>query len=240
MPQPETATAPSQSPQTQTSVDTTMTQPNKPNETRPAPQQAASAPALRPMGITPAAPLGAQPNKPADLPMSRFGGIPGVMPRRVGTPGDGMSMGSPAYGMQSNAGADQSGLRKLTVGREITLSGDITTCDILVVEGNIDATLRDGKILEISQDGHFRGAAEVDEADIGGRFEGTLTVRGRLRLRATGQIEGSISYGELEVEAGGRMIGELKVLGSVGDKKKSDANKMLNDEKDRVIAGADA
>ena len=207
-----------------------MTQ-NKPQDTRTA-APAATTPAQRPAGITPANPLGgSQSNRQTDLPMSRFGGIPGVTPRRVGAPNDVLSMNSGISGFggmsspSSSSGMDQSGLRKLTVGREITLSGDITTCDILVVEGNIDATLRDGKILEISQDGHFRGAAEVDEADIGGRLEGTLTVRGRLRLRATGQIEGSISYGELEVEAGGRMIGELKVLGvpsASKDENKSD------------------
>ncbi len=162
--------------------------------------------APRPVGLSaPTLPASATSIKPGDLPVSRFGGIPGVMPRRVGSPAE-------MAAVTAAQNAEHAGLRKLTVGREITLSGDITTCDILMVEGNIDATLRDGKILEISQDGHFRGSAEVDEADIAGKFEGTLTVRGRLKLRATGQIEGTLSYGEIEVEAGGRLVGELKVL----------------------------
>lgn len=135
-----------------------------------------------------------------ELPVSRFGGIPGVLPRRVGLANE-----------TTNSG-DQQGLRKLIVGREISLSGDITACDILVVEGNIEATLRDGRHLEITEAGHFKGSVEIDEADIAGKFEGSLTVRGRLKLRSTGQIEGTLSYGEIEVEAGGRLIGELKVL----------------------------
>jgi cytoskeletal protein CcmA (bactofilin family) len=131
------------------------------------------------------------------------------------------------------ASAEQPGLRKLIVGREISMSGDITACDILMVEGNIEATLRDGKHLEITEDGHFKGSAEVDEADIAGKFEGTLTVRGRLKLRATGRIEGTISYGEIEVEAGGRLVGELKILSATAQKKHE------NQASARVVAGAE-
>lgn len=180
-----------------------------------APVQAAAPVAQQASGVQPLAPRpvmaapAAAPGKTADLPNSRFGGIPGVLPRRVGAAGE----------VGSVAGADPAGLRKLIVGKEISMSGDITACDILMVEGNIEATLRDGKHLEITEDGHFKGAAEVDEADIAGKFEGSITVRGRLKLRASGRIEGTISYGEIEVEAGGRLVGELKILSSVGQKK---------------------
>lgn len=160
----------------------------------------------RPVG-TPAA---AAPK--AELPASRFGGIPGVMTRRVGA-------GAEA---QAPAAGDNGALRKLIVGREISLSGNITACDILVVEGHIEATLRDGRHLEITEAGHFKGSAEVDEADIAGKFEGTLTVRGRLKVRSTGQIEGTVSYGEIEVEAGGRLTGEMKVLASSATKSSSE------------------
>lgn len=188
-----------------------------------APQQAQAPQA----GLPPARPLGNapqnQPNAPqaakGELPASRFGGIPGVLPRRVNQPTDAPAM-------------DQSGLRKLIVGREITLSGDITACDILVVEGNIEATLRDGKHLEITEDGHFKGLVEIEDADISGKFEGTLTVRGRLKVRSTGQIEGNLSYGEIEVEAGGKLIGEVKVLASSQKKTseaKADSQKVLAD-----------
>ncbi len=176
-------------------------QTSQPQQQAQAAAPAAAAPAAmqslmpRTIGNNAAAPA---PVKAAELPVSRFGGIPGVMPRRVG--------GAP------EASAESTGMRKLIVGREISLSGDITACDILVVEGNIEATLRDGRHLEITEAGHFKGSVEIDEADIAGKFEGSLTVRGRLKLRSTGIIEGTLSYGELEVEAGGRIVGELKVL----------------------------
>lgn len=105
-------------------------------------------------------------------------------------------------------------MRRLIVGRDISLSGEITACDVLVVEGTVEAKLRDGRNIEISESGLFKGSVEIDEADIAGRFEGDISVRGRLRLRASGKITGTIRYGELEVEAGGQLIGEIQVLGA--------------------------
>lgn len=104
-------------------------------------------------------------------------------------------------------------LRRLIVGRDISLSGEITACDVLVVEGTVEAKLRDGKTIDIAQSGLFKGSVEIDEAEIAGRFEGDLTVRSRLRVRSTGRITGSIRYGELEVEAGGQLIGDVQVIG---------------------------
>ncbi|MFZ4762887.1 MAG: bactofilin family protein [Alphaproteobacteria bacterium] len=107
-------------------------------------------------------------------------------------------------------------VRKLIVGREICLSGEINACDFLIVEGTVEARVRDGFRIEIAETGLYRGTVEITEADIGGRFEGEIIVRGRLRVRSTGRIEGKIQYGELEVEAGGHLEGEIRSLQSAG------------------------
>jgi len=100
--------------------------------------------------------------------------------------------------------------RRLLIGREITLTGDISTCDTVLIEGTVEAKLREARYLEISEAGIFKGSAEVDDAVIAGRFEGQLVVRGRLRIRAGGTVEAEVRYGELEVEAGGRVIGNAR------------------------------
>jgi len=101
--------------------------------------------------------------------------------------------------------------RRLIVGRDISLSGEIGSCDVLVVEGTVEAKLRDGRSIEIADSGLFKGSVEIDEADIGGRFEGDIAVRGRLTVRSTGKITGSIKYGELAVEAGGQLTGDIQI-----------------------------
>jgi cytoskeletal protein CcmA (bactofilin family) len=102
--------------------------------------------------------------------------------------------------------------KKLIVGGGITLNGEIRTCDTLVVEGRVEAVLQECKNIEIMGPGEFKGAAEVDVADISGRFDGDLTARQRLIVRAGGRVLGKIRYGQLEIERGGVLSGEIEVL----------------------------
>jgi cytoskeletal protein CcmA (bactofilin family) len=103
--------------------------------------------------------------------------------------------------------------RKLIVGEGLSVSGEITSCDILVVAGKVEAKVTDGKLLEINESGQFRGSVEIENADIAGRYDGQLVVHGRLTVRSTGRISGMVKYGELEINAGGQIIGELQVTG---------------------------
>lgn len=149
-----------------------------------------------------AAPLSAPAAKPSDVPRRTVDVRPDARPQQQAT-------FTPAVSPLT-ATADPS-LRRLIVGRDISLSGEIGSCDILVVEGTVEAKLRDGHSIEVAESGLFKGSVEIDDADIGGRFEGDINVKGRLIVRSSGRITGSISYGELTVEPGGQLIGEIKV-----------------------------
>ncbi len=104
--------------------------------------------------------------------------------------------------------------KRLIVGQGISLSGEITACDRLVVEGNVQVTLNETRAIEIAETGKFtNGKAEVDEAEISGVYEGELTVRHRLLIRSTGRVTGTVRYGELEIERGGQLSGTVSMLG---------------------------
>ncbi|MEX2644575.1 MAG: polymer-forming cytoskeletal protein [Acetobacterales bacterium] len=100
----------------------------------------------------------------------------------------------------------------LTVGREISLQGEITACEELIVEGRVEASLTQGRRLEVTDSGYFKGTVDIEEADISGRFEGKLTARRKLVVRSTGRIKGEIRYGTIEIEPGGQIVGDLDVL----------------------------
>jgi cytoskeletal protein CcmA (bactofilin family) len=108
---------------------------------------------------------------------------------------------------QRNSDAD---LRKLIVGREISLSGEITSCDKLIVEGSVEANLQNCHDVDIAESGLFKGSATIDEIEVRGRFEGNLVVRKRLLIRATGRVSGTIRYGQIEVECGGQISGDIQ------------------------------
>jgi cytoskeletal protein CcmA (bactofilin family) len=105
---------------------------------------------------------------------------------------------------------DDSDLRKLIVGREITLSGEINSCDRLIIEGSVEANLQNCNEVDLAESGLFKGSATIDEIEVRGRFEGNLTVRKRLLIRATGRVSGTIRYGQLEIECGGQISGDVQ------------------------------
>jgi cytoskeletal protein CcmA (bactofilin family) len=101
-------------------------------------------------------------------------------------------------------------VRKLIVGRDITLSGEITSCDKLIVEGSVEANLTNCRDVEIAESGLFKGSAAIEDAEIRGRFEGNLVVRKRLFIKATGRVSGTIRYGQIEIECGGQISGDIQ------------------------------
>lgn len=102
--------------------------------------------------------------------------------------------------------------KRLTVGREISLSGEITACETLIVEGSVEATLENSQFLEVAEGGLFKGTVVIDEAVIAGTFDGTLTARERLTIKSTGRITGHVKFSRIEIELGGEIDGEIHVL----------------------------
>ena len=98
---------------------------------------------------------------------------------------------------------------KLTVGPNIKLKGvEITDCDTLVVEGTVEATM-DSRVIQIAEQGAFKGSAEIDIAEVRGTFDGNLTVRQKLVIFSTGKVTGKIRYGKIVIEEGGQLSGEI-------------------------------
>jgi len=168
----------------------------------------------RPMGAGPGAgPAPNGPAKPAPMPPrspdpARPGETVAIRPAEpIRRPGD------PPTQLRRNDGE----VRKLTVGREITLSGEITSCDKLMIEGSVEANLNNCRDVEIAESGLFKGSASIEEAEIHGRFEGNLVVRKRLLIKASGRVSGTIRYGQIEIECGGQISGDVQAQPSSGN-----------------------
>ena len=102
--------------------------------------------------------------------------------------------------------------KKLTIGRDIFVKGEISSCDKLVVEGRVEATLHDARSIEVGSGGSFKGDCEVDDADIRGIYEGRLVARNKLTVRTQGKLSGSIRYGRIIIESGGEISGDMQTL----------------------------
>lgn len=170
------------------------------------------------------------PSKPANPSQGRT-----ATPSLLGMPASSHAQSvreSAAGNAERNSVRDPSESR-LIVGPNIKLKGvEIEDCDTLVVEGYVEASM-DSRVIEIAESGVYKGTVEIDNAIISGRFEGNLTARERLVVTSTGDVRGTIRYGRLSIEDGGRVHGDLDELGTPAK-----AKKVLDNEADDKRAEA--
>ena len=101
--------------------------------------------------------------------------------------------------------------RTLETGFErVRVKGEISGCERLQIDGQVDAALSDVKTIEVTASGQFKGTAEVESAVIAGLYEGTLKVSGHLEVASTGAIKGSVSYKTIMVANGGKLEGTIE------------------------------
>ncbi len=133
----------------------------------------------------------------------RVADIPGPTSRR---------MDRSIPGSMSSSMASDGDSKRLVVGRDICLKGEITACDKLVVEGVVEVSLSNARAIKVSPSGHFTGNADVAEAEISGRYDGELVARERLIVRAGGHVKGKVRYGRIVIESGGEVSGDMQTL----------------------------
>ena len=102
--------------------------------------------------------------------------------------------------------------RTLVVGRGISVQGTVQDAERLVVEGTVEASMIHATELSIAQGGIFKGEIEVDDAEIAGTIDGTLTVKASLVIRASGRVMGSARCRRLQVEDGGQISGRVEMI----------------------------
>ncbi len=107
---------------------------------------------------------------------------------------------------------DPSERRTLVVGRGISVQGTVQDAERLVVEGTVEASMIHATELAISPGGVFKGEIEVEDAEIAGTIDGTLTARGSLVVRASGKVLGTARCRRLQVEDGGQITGHIEML----------------------------
>ena len=140
----------------------------------------------------------------------RYGAASPTAAQPVSTPEPAVPVSAPVVNTPAASASIPEGGSKLTVGPNIKLKGvEITDCDTLVVEGLVEATM-DSRVIQIAQQGEFKGSAEIDIAEIRGVFDGNLTVRQKLVIYASGKVTGKIRYGKVVIEEGGQLSGDIE------------------------------
>lgn len=155
--------------------------------------------APKPTGLAPTMPAGPTPPSGTAIP---------PRPAQMGIPG-----GPAPAGIGPAPRPSSADRRTLVVGRGISLQGTVSEAERLVVEGMVESQMIQATELSISETGVFKGEVQVEDAEIAGTFDGTLTARGMLVIRGTGRVVGVARCRRLMVEDGGQVSGKMEMLG---------------------------
>jgi len=158
--------------------------------------------------------LGVPPYRPApakDAPAMTRAPLPTSTPQQPTAPLPSARPGAMGanLGARPAEGADR---RTLVVGRGISVQGTVQDAERLVVEGTVEASMIHASELAIMVGGVFKGEVEVEEAEIAGTIDGTLTARGSLIVRSTGRVLGTARCRRLQVEDGGQITGRIEMI----------------------------
>lgn len=94
------------------------------------------------------------------------------------------------------------------IGAGVTLKGEISVPDLVVVDGTIEGDIT-ARVVCVGQSGVIRGNISATEADISGSITDHIEIKQLLIVRSTGRVEGKVMYGEIELEKGAVVTGDL-------------------------------
>lgn len=166
----------------------------------PTPEAAEPAPAAAPAAAPRDADLALPPFRPKETPGMA------LPPRPAAPPAPSARPGLPP------AAARPEERRTLVVGKGISLQGTVADAERLVVEGTVESKMIQAVELQVAHAGVFKGEVQVEDAEIAGTFDGSLTATGNLIIRATGKVMGTARYRRLQVEDGGVISGRMEML----------------------------
>jgi cytoskeletal protein CcmA (bactofilin family) len=101
----------------------------------------------------------------------------------------------------------------LLIGPGISVRGIVSNTERLVVEGTLEVALLSVIELRIAEGGKLKGRLDVEDAEISGVLDGTLTAKGSLVVRGTGHIIGEARCQRLQVDDGGQLSGTVSSIG---------------------------
>jgi cytoskeletal protein CcmA (bactofilin family) len=155
--------------------------------------------------------LGVPPFRPAPLKDAQIMSRPPFSPAPT-TPATPAAPVRPAVTLGRSVPRDPTERRTLVVGRGISVQGIVQDAERLVVEGTVEATMIHATELAIAPGGVFKGEVEVEDAEIAGTIDGTLTARGSLIVRGSGKVLGTARCRRLQVEDGGQITGRIEMI----------------------------
>lgn len=97
----------------------------------------------------------------------------------------------------------------LIIGEGATIKGEIVEENEITVHGNIEGDIS-CKDLIVGKTGSIKGKIKADNLYVEGSVEGEIHVKELLKLMSSSYVSGKITYGSLQINEGGKLVGEIE------------------------------
>ncbi len=120
------------------------------------------------------------------------------------------------------------------IGEGVSLKGEISVPDVIVVDGIVEGDVT-ARAIQVGAEGSVKGNIVSTDADVHGTITEKVEVKQLLIVRSTGRIEGSVTYGEVQIERGAVIAGTFSSTDFRSEKRVA-KNEVGTEKVRRVIA----
>jgi cytoskeletal protein CcmA (bactofilin family) len=103
---------------------------------------------------------------------------------------------------------DMSQENSIFIGEGVVFKGSIKAPNQAIISGQFDGELEARDVL-IGTSGIVTGTITAQFMDVKGELNETVTSHELLIVRGTGRVRGTVTYGEIEIERGGQVKGDM-------------------------------
>jgi len=99
--------------------------------------------------------------------------------------------------------------KSIFIGNGVVFKGSINAPNQAIISGTVEGDVV-AKDVVIGAAGVVSGRTEADFIDVKGELNEAVTSKNVLIVRSSGKVSGDVTYGELEIERGGKIKGSMK------------------------------
>ena len=100
-------------------------------------------------------------------------------------------------------------INSLIIGEGATIKGEIKEENEITIHGNVDGDI-ECKDLIVGKTGSIKGKIKADTLTVEGSVEGEINIKDLLKMMSSSQVSGKISYGSVQINEGGKLLGEIE------------------------------
>ena len=96
----------------------------------------------------------------------------------------------------------------LMIGEGVTITGTIKANNEVTIQGTIDGDIECNSVT-INKSGNVKGKIKTDTMTVEGKAEGEININDVLNIKSEGNVNGKVFYGEIQIDEGGKLSGEI-------------------------------